>query len=250
MPERPDLRLIAGNIREALAGFDKDQLLDILTYVFKEYVVEGPPPLLVHQAERLADLEGLSFPQLVGALQTRLDLVELSMFSVEGEQVFVRVGGVKTPLTGVDAAAAARQSEPPAEGGRAPAPAQQPAAPAASAPAQAQRPQPGVYVVETGQLQRPPVSERPTVDEAVERGRADIAGVEQRRGVAPRPTGISLRGRPGGAGGGGAMAPEEGNRPTESPPAAPAQQPAPAAKPATQSDGDDASIRFSLLELD
>src|SRR3990170_783247 len=111
MPDRPDLRLIAGNIREALAGFDRDQLLDILTYVFKEYVVEGPPPLLVQQAERVADLEGLSFAQLLAALQTRLDLVELSLFQVDGEQVFVRLGGVKTALTGVDAAAAARQTE-------------------------------------------------------------------------------------------------------------------------------------------
>ncbi|HTM19828.1 MAG TPA: hypothetical protein VL172_04950 [Kofleriaceae bacterium] len=244
MPERPDLRLIAGNIREALAGFEREQLLDILTYVFKEYVVEGPPPLLVHQAERLTDLEGLSFPQLIGALQTRLDLVELSLFSVEGEQVFVRLGGVKTALTGADAAAAARQSEPAAEA-RPPAAAGQPAQPTAQQP---QRPQPGVYVVETGRMTPPAQSERPSVDEAVERGRADIAGLEQRRGVAPRPSGLSVRGRPGGAGGGGAMAPEG---PPE-PPAAPApQQPAaPAAKPATATDGDDASVRFSLLELD
>ena len=65
MPERPDLRLISGSIREALADYDRDALVDILTYVFKEYVVEGPPPLLVNQAERFTELEGLSFPELM-----------------------------------------------------------------------------------------------------------------------------------------------------------------------------------------
>ena len=37
---------------------DRETLLDILTFVVKEYVVEGPPPMLVHQAETLADLQG------------------------------------------------------------------------------------------------------------------------------------------------------------------------------------------------
>ena len=51
MPDRPDLRQISSNIREALADYNRDQLVDVLTYVFKEYVVEGPPPLLVRPNE-------------------------------------------------------------------------------------------------------------------------------------------------------------------------------------------------------
>src|SRR6185436_6178508 len=90
-----------------------ETLLEILTFVVKEYVVEGPPPMLVHQAETVADLQGLTFAQLVQALQTRFEHPELSMFSVDGEQVSVRVGGVMQPLV------AARQPlvEPPGGAG-------------------------------------------------------------------------------------------------------------------------------------
>jgi len=98
MPSRPDLRELASNVKEAFAEMDRETLLDILTFVVKEYVVEGPPPMLVHQAETLADLQGLSFAQLISALQTRLDHPELAMFAVDGEQVSVRVGGVMQPL--------------------------------------------------------------------------------------------------------------------------------------------------------
>src|SRR5439155_18976888 len=125
MPSRPDLREIASNVREAFAEMDRDTLLEILTFVIKEYVVEGPPPMLVHQAETLADLRGATFAQVIGALQTRFDFPELQMFVVDGETVSVRVGGVLQPVL------AARQP--------------------LAAP-----PQPGVRVVETGTVQRPP----------------------------------------------------------------------------------------------
>lgn len=225
MPERPDLRQIAGNIREALADYDRDALLEILTYVFKEYVVEGPPPLLVNQSERLEDLAGLSFAQLVSALQTRLDYPELSLFSVDGEQVSVRVGGVMTPLAGGAQAAAAASAA--AE-----------AAPPPAAPAPAARPQPGVQVVETEVVRRPnpPPAATPAAAEA------------------RRPTGLSVRGRPSS---GGAASPSRAAQPAApaQPQAAPSGQPseAPATKepPAADApDGDDASVRFSLLELD
>ena len=98
MPSRPDLREIASNVREAFTDMDRDTLLDILTFVIKEYVVEGPPPMLIHQAETLADLRTASFAQLVSALQTRFDFPELAMFVVDNEQVSVRVGGVVQPL--------------------------------------------------------------------------------------------------------------------------------------------------------
>src|SRR3954467_9406103 len=94
MPSRPDIRDIATNVTEAFADADRETLLDILTFVIKEYVVEGPPPMMIHQAETLSDLRGPSFAQLITALQTRFDHPELSMFVVDGEQVSVRIGGV------------------------------------------------------------------------------------------------------------------------------------------------------------
>lgn len=243
MPERPDLRKIAGNIRDALAGCDRDTLLDILTFVVKEYVVEGPPPLLVNQAERLPDLEGLSFAELIAALQTRFDHPELSLFQVDGAQVMVRVSGVLQPLL-------APRAQP---GASAPSP--QPAPEAA----------PRVQVVETDIVRRPPASGRSTVDEAVARGRADLAGLAREavseaaraEASAPPPSrGLSIRGR----GAGGGMMPEPGATPPASRPAAapPAQagaeqRPAQAERPqASEPPGDEdgASTRFSLLELD
>ncbi|MFN0246328.1 MAG: hypothetical protein ACKV2T_05440 [Kofleriaceae bacterium] len=98
MPSRPDLRDIATNVKEAFADADRDTLLDVLTFVIKEYVVEGPPPMMIHQAETLADLKGASFAQVISALQTRFDFAELAMFVVDGEHVGVRIGGVVQPL--------------------------------------------------------------------------------------------------------------------------------------------------------
>jgi len=202
MPSRPDIRELVANVKDAFAEMDRETLLDILAFVVKEYVVEGPPPMLVHQAETLADLQGLSFAQLISALQTRLDHPELAMFAVDGNQVSVRVGGVMQPLT------ATRQP---------------------LAAAEPTRPAAGVRVVETTLQQRPPQAQPAP------------------QASAPPPArGVSVRGRPQG----------------EAPPAAPAQpgaapaQPAPPAQAASgeQTDrsegGDDASSRFSLLELD
>jgi hypothetical protein len=219
MPSRPDLREIASNVREAFAELDRDALLEILTFVVKEYVVEGPPPMLVHQAETLADLRGASFAQIIAALQTRFEHPELALFAVDGEQVSVRVGGVMQPL------AAGRQ------------PLQ-----AADLP----RPSAGVRVVETTLQQRPLP--------------APAAAPAVVPGTAPPPTrGLSVRGRPGGEG--ATPSPAPASVPPQAPTAAPSASPpanppaagaAPAAPNAEKPDnsGDDASARFSLLELD
>ena len=206
MPSRPDIREIASNVKEAFSEMDREALLEILTFVVKEYVVEGPPPMLIHQAETLSDLKNLSFAQLITTLQTRFDFPELSMFVVDGEQVGVRIGGVVQPLL------AAR-----------------------TPPVQMidTRPQPGVRVVETTLAQQPraPGPTNPSVQ----------------AGSAPPPrAGLSVRGAPTG----GAPAP------TPAAPAAPAAAaPAPAAAATEggekkEGGGDDASARFSLLELD
>jgi hypothetical protein len=213
MPARPDLRELATSVRDAFADADRETLLDVLTFVLKEYVVEGPPPMLMHQAETLADLQGVSFAQLVTALQTRFDHPELAMFVVDGEQVGVRVGGVVQPLL----------------------PSRQPLAPASELP----RPAAGVRVVETTLAQRQPAAAPPAATPAA----APAA--------APPPTrGLSIRGRPSGD---AAPAPAAGPAPAAPDAPAPAPAGAAPAAPASEkpdSPGDDAAARFSLLELD
>jgi hypothetical protein len=220
MPSRPDLREIASNVKDAFADADRDTLLDVLTFVVKEYVVEGPPPMLIHQAETLSDLRAPSFAQLITALQTRFDHPELSMFVVDGEQVSVRIGNAVHPLL----------------------PARQPLGGTA---AELPRPQVGVHIVETTLAQRPPAPA------------AQATAPPAAQGSAPPPrAGISVRSQPAGSGGVGAGAPAE-RPPAAAGPSAPAERPpaAPAA-PAAGGDkvepagGDDASARFSLLELD
>ena len=206
MPSRPDIREIASNVKEAFSEMDREALLEILTFVVKEYVVEGPPPMLIHQAETLSDLKNISFAQLITTLQTRFDFPELSMFVVDGEQVGVRIGGVVQPLL------AAR-----------------------TPPVQMidTRPQTGVRVVETtlAQQPRPPAPTNPAVQ----------------AGSAPPPArGVSVRGAPTGASG-GAPTPAT-STPAAATPATPAA-PAPEGEK-KEGGGDDASARFSLLELD
>ena len=224
MPSRPDLRDVATNVRDAFSDADRETLLDILTFVIKEYVVEGPPPMLIHQAETLADLRGASFAQLITAMQSRFDHPELAMFVVDGEQVGVRIGGVVQPLL------ASRQ----------------PMGGAAELP----RPSAGVRVVETTLTQRPQPAQQ-----------AQPQPAPAQPAAAPPPArGLSIRGRPSGG-----EAPAPAAQPAPAPAAAAAQPggaPAPApsgAAPAAssgaptdkpESSGDDASARFSLLELD
>jgi hypothetical protein len=155
MPERPDLRKIATDIKDALASYPREALVDILTYVFQAYVVEGAPVVHAPQAERLQELEGLPFAELVQALQVRLDVPELALFEVQGTRVTIRLGGELHPIAlGADQRRAA-QAPLPASGPPAPAPAAAPAparpaaqpAPAAATPAAtAPRPTRGLSV--------------------------------------------------------------------------------------------------------
>ena len=177
---------------------------------------------MIHQVETLGDLANLSFAQLIAALQTRFEHPELAMFTVDGDHVSVRVGGVMQPLV------AARNVP------GAPASAPNPAPVAAVLP----RPAAGVRVCEaTLSQQGRPAPAPPS---------AASASLS-----APRPiSGMSLRGRPSD---GGASLPAPAPTPTPAPSAA---APAPAApvvetKPDKPSNsGDDSSARFSLLELD
>jgi len=212
MPSRPDLRDIATNVREAFADADRETLLDILTFVVKEYVVEGPPPMLIHQAETLSDLQGSSFAQLITALQTRFDHPELAMFVVDGDQVSVRIGNAVHPLL----------------------PARQPIGGTA---ADVPRPAAGVHVVETTLSPRPPASQPAAAS-------------------APPPrAGISLRSQPtvGGPAAPSSPAAPSPAAPPSPPPAAsaaPSAAPQPSGGDKSEPSADDASARFSLLELD
>jgi len=214
MPSRPDLREIASNVKEAFADMDRETLLDILTFVLKEYVVEGPPPMLIHQAETLADLKNASFAQIIAALQTRFDHPELQQFVVDGDQVSVRVGGVMQPLLAPRGGAQA---------------------------AELPRPAAGVRVVETTLQNRPPQA-----------AAAPAPAPAPQPGQAPPPSrGLSVRGRPSGD----AAAPPAA-APAQPPAAAAPQPPAGPPQPGApkedkpEGSGDDASARFSLLELD
>jgi len=225
MPSRPDIRDLASNVHDAFADCEREQLLDILTFVLKEYVVEGPPPMLVHQAETLADLKGATFAQLISAMQTRFDFPELAMFVVDGEQVSVRVGGVVQPLIAQRQALTGAGAPP-------------------SDPPPTARPQPGVRVVETTLQQRPAPG---PIAQALASAATERSGSERPAASAPPPVrGLSLRGRP--AGDAGAPAAPEAAAPA-APPAAPAAA-APSAVPEKKESGDDATARFSLLELD
>ena len=240
MPERPDLRAIAGNIREALADCDRETLLDILTFVFKEYLVEGPPPLLVSQVERLPDLENLSFADLVRALQTRLDHPELALLQVDGDQVLVRVGGILTPLSGHQG---------------------QPAAPPPPLPA-GQRPAPGVRVVETDIVRRPPGQSGQRRGDVAGMAREAVNQAMQAESSAPPPQrGMSIRGRssggsfmPGTAGSGSSPEPAAEPQPPPGQQSGPSegegQKPAASTEPDHPGDDDASSTRFTLLELD
>jgi hypothetical protein len=124
------LRSLVAEIRGALDTHSKEEVAEILTYVFKEYVVEGPLPLASSAAtvvEARSELEGLGFAQLIQWLQLHHDAPELALFDVQGDRVSVRIGGRLTPL---EAQAARPEPLPP----QTPQPAPQPVAPPPAAP--------------------------------------------------------------------------------------------------------------------
>lgn len=95
MSDRIDPRRQTREIREALGRYEPEQLLDILTHVFRQYVVDGsaPPPMQLQD-----ELSGLSFAQVIERLQLRLDLPELRLFEIQAGRVMVRIDGRLYPL--------------------------------------------------------------------------------------------------------------------------------------------------------
>jgi hypothetical protein len=132
-----DLKKMIAEIRGALDQYPREQLQEILAWVFKEYVVEGgaaPAQSALAMLDARTELEGLSFAELVTWLQLHLDVPELAALEVQGGKVHVRHSGRTVPVE-----VAARPPDPP------PVAAPQPAAPVAAqalAPTQPPPPQP------------------------------------------------------------------------------------------------------------
>jgi hypothetical protein len=96
MTDPKNLRLVVGEIREGLERHSREELIEILTYVFKEYVVEGASPLGVGAGALLdarTELSGMSFAELITWLQHHLDVPELGLFDVAAGRVSVRAAG-------------------------------------------------------------------------------------------------------------------------------------------------------------
>ena len=116
-----DLKKMIAEIRGALDQYPREQLQEILAWVFKEYVVEGgaaPAQGALAMLDARSELEGLSFAELVTWLQLHLDVPELAALEVQGARVSVRAGGRTIPIEVA-----------------APHPLPQPTAPAATTPA-------------------------------------------------------------------------------------------------------------------
>ena len=105
-----DVKKMIAEIRGALDQYPREQLQEILAWVFKEYVVEGgaaPAQGALAMLEARTELEGLSFAELVTWLQLHLDVPELAAFEVDGARVSVRAGARSIPIE------VARHPEPP-----------------------------------------------------------------------------------------------------------------------------------------
>lgn len=92
---------MVAEIRGALDGYPREQLQEILAWVFKEYVVEGgtaPAQGALAMLDARSELEGLSFAELVTWLQLHLDVPELAALEVQGARVHLRSGGRAIPI--------------------------------------------------------------------------------------------------------------------------------------------------------
>ncbi len=231
MSDRHDLRRQTREIREALSRFEPEQLVDILTHIFRQYVMDGaaaPASSVTMQDE----LQGLSFAQLIERLQLRLDLPELRLLEVAGGRVSCRVEGRLVPLVVPDA----RAPEPlPAMRGNniqqiqltvQPMPAAPPPPPPASPGTESRESAvPGVAPVGHSGSARPDGTAR----QAPPRAAAATARSAAPPAAAPAP--------------GGAARPPAAGGPAPAPAPARPEKPAPPEKP-------DNGGRFNLLEID
>jgi hypothetical protein len=162
-----DLKRMLAEIRGALDGYPREQLQEILAYVFKEYVVEGssaPAQGAMAMLDARTELEGLSFAELVTWLQLHLDVPELAQLDVHEGRVFVRVGGRAVPIESATAPAlpTADSRQPTAQ----PAPAQPPSPVQPANPTPATTAQPGAPATTTAPPAKPAEGEQKTEEGA------------------------------------------------------------------------------------
>jgi hypothetical protein len=103
MTERRDFGLMAGEMREALEQYSREELADLLTHVVRVFVVEGQSPVQVDHEDApagLDELKGLTFAQLVLHLQMNLPHPELQRLRVSGPDVWAEADGAELRMTG------------------------------------------------------------------------------------------------------------------------------------------------------
>lgn len=239
MSDRHDLRRQIREIREALSRFPPEQLVDICTHIFRQYVMDGaaPAPATMQTQDELA---GLSFAQVIERLQLRLDLPELRQFEIHGGRVGVKVDGRVVAIDSPDGRAEALPAMPGMRGPQiqqvqvnlqpaAPSPQPSPASPGTESRESTGAAPPGVAPVGHSGSARPDGTARP----APARPGTTATAVTP----AARPMASPAAS----AGPAAAAAP---GRPAAAPSPAPAK-PAPPEKPEASPGG-----RFNLLEID
>lgn len=83
-------------IRQTLDAHTREEMVEILTYLFKEYVMEGSSPLgsgagMVLNTQ--TEFDKASFGEIVTWLQHHVDVPELGLFEVQNGRVSIRLGG-------------------------------------------------------------------------------------------------------------------------------------------------------------
>jgi hypothetical protein len=101
MPKPATNRKVAEEIGRAYEKFSREELINLLGYITRTYVVDGTMPFnLPAQKGELADVAGaekdFDFPKLIDQLKKRLpDMAELKYFQLEEGRVTVRVANQK-----------------------------------------------------------------------------------------------------------------------------------------------------------
>lgn len=100
MPRPATNRAVAEEIARSYEKFDRQELLNILSFLTKTYVVDGTMPFnLVGDKSAPGDAgaeKDLDFPKVIDQLKRRLPHIpELGYFQVEGGRVTLRAGNQK-----------------------------------------------------------------------------------------------------------------------------------------------------------
>lgn len=135
------------NVRVGLERYSKEELIELVHYLTRAYVVEGTIPFKAETApvNIPRSLRELDFPGLIGQLKIQLGLPELELFQISEGQVTVMLGGrdyVVSPNAVVDVAPTRSEPAQAAPGTTSERPAASAPAPAAKAPVPVPEPAP------------------------------------------------------------------------------------------------------------